>query len=1021
MKRFLLSSFALFLCVGVSVAQRYTASDETEIANIYGTKTYSYILKDGSRVYDGPTTIKASFDDWRYIEVYGNEYHAHIKRNCSITANYRNDCLNGALKANHNYSLYALRETVGNNTYFSGNFLKGVPNGDFLLEHTDTEYGGNTKMEVYLKATYKNGLLVGPFEFSDLDAFRDGSRSFKVPCCEITGNFSSTGKMTGLWHIVHHVVRQYGERSLDYVYKFHNGVLVEGGSNDLDAKEKALAIKYANGQITEKGLAAHNLIVLKEQTLYTYDADDNLQDLYSFVVERVSDIIYFDIKWWTSDLPEGVGIYYDEVCRMSLLSDEEFKSYLATVIIPKLNETKTTYYKVDDLLEKEDEVGRYHKNYDYLTDSQVKQVKELVDKHNANVEKIVMEEVAVQVKNKYLNRAGAEITVDSKSHDIVAIRVLSFDKAKNALKLEIDSREYKQTTGDDYILLTHKCNYVIKGDGGEFTDLTSIRNKYSDVADAKKSADAELDSALSQIAKLEEQRLISRGNLLDRQVTAFRDYYVRDVKNVKINHSNLDETVAHFRDAVTVIKNFKVLLPKYAEASKLNDQIVEKNISKYTTTAMPQFAVWSKDEKVELVNKTIVQQKLILKLCEEFSALKSKVDEAHRAVVTIKDPLLSQYQSLYVAATKKTTLDKAIEAYTDFIPVQEKVIAQWKQYSELKSKVDKAHKELSATSDKVLTEYRSLYSTMRSQSTDLDRAIVAYTNFIPVQEKTLAQWKQYSELKGKVDKSHRELSSTGDRVLTEYRSLYSTMRSQSTSLDKAIEAYTNFIPVQEKTLALWKEYSALKSKVDKAHRVLSATNDKVLAKYLSSYSTLQSQSTSLDKAITAYTNFITTQEKTLEQWNEYSELRKRAIEVHKQVMDNNAGLLGEYPTFYGNSIMGISSLENGIASYKYIITKQGELIKYIAIYKRVLANNVTLPTILKPAKCAAKAYKTYFEGINFGWKVDGSVEKISKIWAIQQVLAKIPQRPTLKQDEKRVKKAKLTDIEEIIKVYYNVK
>ena len=151
MKRFLLSSFALFLCVGVSVAQRYTASEETEIANMYGTKTYSYILKDGSRVYDGPTTIKASFDDWRYIEVYGNEYHAHIKRNCSITANYRNDCLNGALKANHNYSLYALRETVGNNTYFSGNFLKGVPNGDFLLEHTDTEYGGNTKMEVYLK------------------------------------------------------------------------------------------------------------------------------------------------------------------------------------------------------------------------------------------------------------------------------------------------------------------------------------------------------------------------------------------------------------------------------------------------------------------------------------------------------------------------------------------------------------------------------------------------------------------------------------------------------------------------------------------------------------------------------------------------------------------------------------------------------------------------------------------------------------------------------------------------------
>ncbi|MBR6655058.1 MAG: hypothetical protein IKL20_00430 [Alistipes sp.] len=898
MKKLLLAMLAVVLCVGTTLAQRRTVTEA-----IYydgdGTTTYGYILQNGERVYDGPRTIKTKREDSDRIGVYGSYYDIYTDSNLSITSNYNKGLLNGAVKVTEWERIitravrgYDRSEEVYNAT-FSGNYVNGVPNGRFLFE------GKKNKDDVvtttgYVSATYNMGVFTGAFKYIEVC---DG---YSV---EVSGTFSKSGKMEGKWHFI---------TGKEYDYQFRNGILVGGGPQPLNAKNAALATKYANGQITQKELKANNLMVREVAIpLWREYGVDCGVDLYGSVFSLLPFVDEKDVKERKVSLST-----YLEVVEIPYFTDAGFESVWGR-IQRELEDKKDAYQSIDAVLTrykdtdlycmefpnwneppyectisgwmiKRDEYQRQWWRY-ILTDDQLKRVKDLVEKHNLEVEKKQMDSYLPKIKEGYLNGARNEITIDNKQHDVVAVRMESIDRKTGNVLVEIDSREYKRYAGNNYILVTHKAEY----DGTKFQNLVPIRNKYDDIADAKKAAQEEAKGVFDNISALEATGAMSGGTILWQQVSAFKKHYNNNVENVKIDHDNLNATIADLKGEIQAIKNFGELLPKYAEASKLNEQIVEQGVAKHTSTAMPKPATWNNTTKAESIDKIIEKQKQILKL--------------------------------------------------------------WETLRPLKEKVDKTHLIFAESSDAILSDYKTSYSTV----------------------------------------------------------------SQRVTLEERIKRYTNFIPVQEKALALWNEYKALKAKAEKAHSVLVAANDPILAKYHSEYEVAAKTKGSLESGIAAYNNFIIVQDKTIKLWEEFSALRTKATQTHNAICAANMPIMGEYTALYDTTVKGISSLENGVESYNNIIATQQSATKYIAIYKEVIATNTTLPDTIKPVKCAAKAYKTYYKGLDFTWKAEGAVERITKIWTIQQLLVKISARPTLKADNKRVKKLKLTDIDEIIKAYFN--
>ena len=855
-----------------------------------------------------------------------------------MTANNSNGSLSGPLKLKSVDTSYGggQPEEVTTET-LSGNFAAGLPNGKFVFNSKQTQDGASRQSENF-SATFNKGMLTGAFLWKTGDE-------------EIKGSFTSSGALNGKWSVK------------GKTYEFKNGVLINGGN--LSSEEKSYAIKFANNQITEQQLFEKGMIVEKQDL-----------EIYEKFASRLGGLIHVADPLETTNLgKDNLGDNYKVITQGTFFTEKGYNDFVERFIHSGKRISKDEYINsLDHFTCLDEERGvRFGVEYSYngifdhtgpewvlpglargyyFTNDQLERVKKEVEKHNLDIDKQKMAVYQPRINSDYINHKGAEINIENVGHDIIAVRMLKLNRESGAMKVEIDTREYKQQADDNYILYSYEADY----DGNTLSNLTPIRNKYSDIVDAKKAAEKEAEPTFTKINALINDYSILKGNLLEKQVIAFVTHYNDKVHNVEINHDNLDETLTSLKSQIPVIQNFNTLLPKYVEASKLNSQIVKQQIAKYTTTAMPQLTTWSTEAKCEEVDKVIEEQKQVLKLWETLAPLMEKVKKAHSALAASNDPILSGYKGLYTTASKKTTLEEAI---------------------------------------------------------------TAYTNFIPAQEKALAQWKEYSALKEKGDKGHRTLAAANDPILADYYKTYNTVANTKESFEAGIAAYNSLFPAQEKALTLWNEYSKLKNKADKTHSVLVAANDPLLAECLAAHDAAAKTKSSLEAGIAAYNNLIPKMENTLKSWEKFSTLRKQATRTHNAICAANLPVMGEYTALYDTTVKGITSLDNGIAAYNKIIATQQNATKYIGIYNEVVANHTTLPSTIKPAKCASKAYKVYYEGLNLNWKAEGAVEKITKIWTIQQSLAKIPSRATLKDDEKRVKKAKLTDIEEIIKSYFN--
>lgn len=897
MKKLLLTLLAVVLCIGVSVAQRRKDTEDVRMEAIKcnGVQTYSYIVSDGRQIFDGPVSIKGGVG--KVDLVYQYWYRLTGSETYTLTANHSNGNLHGPISMKYSKKVSITNgESDFREISYSGGFANGLPNGRFKLS-LDADYMDDAFVDV----NYKNGIFVGSFHLKH-DSFHS---------CDITGTFNQNGRFHGIWNVNNTLTNWGGEEKEFKIYEFQNGVLVGGDGAPTDPTIKDLTLKYANGKLSKKDLIKKGYAPVHRQ----FRIYGSRKDIYGFVGDMLFDWSYinYDELGYFSYCKEDAIDYYEVIEPITLLTEKGFNDYIAKHIhsgniikadeIISCNDEKRDFFgnQKGQFTSFREEIGLsyvwdwYEDVYEhtgpewhlgnnrgyYMTEEQFERLGKEVEKHNF---KIQSEKLKNYFKQNVLNIGGQEYTVIS--HKMVG----SKDFGYKSITIEFDGR-LKGSSSEEYS--SYRAEVDVVDNEIKVGDFTPIRNKYSDIVDAKKAAEDEAKATFAEINVLENEGAVVKGSLLEKQILAFKQHYNEEVANVTINHKNLEETLANLKSEIPAIQNFNALLPKYVEASKLNAQIVQQQISKYTSSAMPNVATWSAQAKGEDVDKVIEQQKQVLKLWEVFAPLKAKVEKAHCTLAASNDSILSGYKSSYATATKKTSLEEAITAYTNLIPVQEKVLAQWNEYSILKEKGDKAHGALAAANDTILADYYKIYDTV-------------------------------ANTKG--------------------------------SLEAGISAYNSLFPIQEKTLALWEEFSTLRKQANLAHGAIGAANTPVM---------------------------------------------------------------GEYTALYDTTVKGITSLEAGIAAYNKIIATQQNATKFIAIYNEVVANHATLPTNLKPAKSASKAYKTYYEGLDLNWKPEGAVEKITKVWTIQQSLAKIPTRVTLKADEKRVKKAKLTDIEEIIKCYFN--
>ena len=799
---------------------------------------------------------------------------------------------------------------------------------------------GSQKVDV----TYSNGIFTGAFNVTD---------DCGSTVVSISGSFGKDGKLNGKWCIN------------DYNYLFKNGVLVGGDEMSSDKQVISSANKYANKQMTEAQLFANNMVVY-ESSLYSeslYDYVYNLLDSSMDpcgVLDNDETCAVRDAKWKDLDITyeyvgkapyftdKGFAEFYNRYCKLEQSKYYDLESFLSTCNLEKEKNTggwrvhiESSYKPYGCTVEDGVKLGGVWLYY--LTNTQLTTIKEAVEAHNKKIDE----------RNKALLTSklnGYSVNINGKYYTLISYKETKEYSRETGVTIEFNCRPQ-----DSKDLAYSSYTAEVSGnekDGLDFSNITQIRNKYDDITDAKAAFNKEAENQLNSVNALVKEKQATNFSGVSNQLTIFRNY-VAQINSTQTDHNNLDATVQLFKDQTEVVKSFSGYMPQYIEAYKLSEQIKQKQIAKQTTTPIPTVANWSKGAKVEVLAETIAAQQNVLKLWDQFSPLKAQVVEAHKLFSSSNDAVLSKYNAEYADLVNgKMTLETGIEAYSKFIETQKVVAEQWQKYSVLKTQAVKAHEQFSSSDDAVLTKYKALYSATASKR-KLTEAIEAYTRLIEEQKVVAEQWQKYSVLKAQAVDAHKQLSSSDDAVLAEYKALYNATAAK-TVLAEAVEAYNKLVEKQKVVVQQWQTYCALK---------------------------------------------------------------RQLTDIHKQICASNVLVLGAYNTWYEANFKPQTSLEEGIATYTKLAAIQKSANEYIPLYNKVIENNTLLATSLKSAKCAAKAYKLYFKELDLNWKSEGAVEHISAVLKRQMLLLEISKFSTLKDDEKRVKKLKLTVLDDIIKVY----
>ena len=257
LKHVLLTAVALCCCIGLS-AQRQKASNwNNVIEDIPVEYEFSYITGKTGAILDGP------FKMYRHEEKEG-PYKIYWRVSgiwsYKLTGSHTNGKLNGPISLT-----YIQKSTATNGEKFEstqtlkGNFLNGVPNGNFVVDYGKDSFG----RAKYCNVTYKNGKLIGKY-------VTKGYTGSNNEYMEISGTLTSAGKMTGTWTmgslVYDKTVQQYV--LVNSEMQFQNHVRVDNDDATLSSYSKS----YAAGQITKDQLLEKGVLVEKSRSFLQEDA-----------------------------------------------------------------------------------------------------------------------------------------------------------------------------------------------------------------------------------------------------------------------------------------------------------------------------------------------------------------------------------------------------------------------------------------------------------------------------------------------------------------------------------------------------------------------------------------------------------------------------------------------------------------------------------------------------------------------------------------------------------------------------
>ena len=210
--------------------------------------TYNYTVdNDGNRILNGMFSIKGTHKYSGRVPGLGTLTESGTYR---LSANYKNDELNGTMNVSANYTETANSwGRVESNNYkysLTGSFVNGLPNGAF---NVTSRNGG---MPSYARVNFKKGVLVGAFS---CETYYDHGFSYKY-----TGTLTADGQLTGRWTV------NTNDNYKKETYSFLNGVLLSYSSKkeDTTPKETELAKKYATKAITQEELLAMGYVVIDD-------------------------------------------------------------------------------------------------------------------------------------------------------------------------------------------------------------------------------------------------------------------------------------------------------------------------------------------------------------------------------------------------------------------------------------------------------------------------------------------------------------------------------------------------------------------------------------------------------------------------------------------------------------------------------------------------------------------------------------------------------------------------------------
>ena len=306
MKRIL----SLLLCVVLSLqmfSQRKQISEFINLVSSCGLYvpadiTYEYIIgEEGETIKDGSYTITGR-NDKTTLESYPRTM-THTS-SYQLNTTFSKGRLNGPISSKLAMTLTEVNVLTGTttekyNTTFTGNFLNGIPNGAFYVNNT-------VGTKTILKATYKNGKLVGAYNcelITEDDAL-----------VKISGTLTQDSKLHGKW------VSEYelGKSNME----FSNGVLIsETTSSQHLGEVTTLSTKPSLSELSQK--YAQKLITaeeLKNQNIFVRKGSFKLGDYARIAIRRDANVDFDRMGGW--DLRESNNVSYEYLYEGSVFTDK---------------------------------------------------------------------------------------------------------------------------------------------------------------------------------------------------------------------------------------------------------------------------------------------------------------------------------------------------------------------------------------------------------------------------------------------------------------------------------------------------------------------------------------------------------------------------------------------------------------------------------------------------------------------------------------------------------------------------